>query len=89
MNIHMVISGRVQGVGFRAGARKKAVEYDLTGWVRNNTDGTVELEAEGSEDRLNAYIDTLKAGFNPFVQVEHIKKQKNMEEKGYRQFRIK
>lgn len=52
MNLHLVISGRVQGVGFRLGAQQKAVEYRLAGWIRNNQDETVELEAEGPKNRL-------------------------------------
>src|SRR5699024_12532182 len=75
MNVHLIISGRVQGVGFRYSAQQKAKEYNLVGWVRNNMDGTVELEAEGSDDQLSAYIAELKSGFNQFICVDHIKEQ--------------
>lgn len=43
----MVISGRVQGVFFRATTRRKAQQTDLTGWVRNRPDGKVEAVFEG------------------------------------------
>lgn len=88
MNVHLIISGRVQGVGFRYSAQQKAAEYRLAGWVRNNPDETVELEAEGSEASINAYVNDLQAGFNPAIHVEHIE-QEHGEEKGYKKFSIK
>ena len=39
--------GRVQGVGYRASCRRRAEELRLSGWVRNHSDGSVEVEAEG------------------------------------------
>lgn len=48
---HIIVHGRVQGVFFRAETRTKARQLNLTGWVRNNSDGTVEIIAEG--DTLN------------------------------------
>ena len=89
MNVHLIISGRVQGVGFRYSAQQKAKEYNLVGWVRNNMDGTVELEAEGSEDQLSAYIAELKSGFNQFIRVEHIKEQTIDKKQGYKKFSIR
>jgi len=84
-----MISGRVQGVGFRYSAQQKAKEYNLVGWVRNNMDGTVELEAEGSDDQLSAYIAELKSGFNQFIRVEHIKEQTIDKKQGYKKFSIR
>lgn len=49
MRIHIIVHGRVQGVGFRFSAQQKAVEYNLTGYVRNLANGDVELEVEGGE----------------------------------------
>ncbi|MFI5397128.1 MAG: acylphosphatase [Candidatus Binatia bacterium] len=46
------IKGRVQGVGFRFSAVAEARRLALTGWVRNASDGDVELVAEGSKERL-------------------------------------
>jgi len=89
MNVHLIISGRVQGVGFRYSAQQKAKEYNLVGWVRNNMDGTVELEAEGSDDQLSAYIAELKSGFNQFIRVEHIKEQTIDKKQGYKKFSIR
>ena len=46
------ISGKVQGVFFRASTRKIALELGIKGWVRNEPDGTVKIEAEGTEEQL-------------------------------------
>ena len=57
-----VISGRVQGVGFRFFAERAAREEGVRGWVRNLSDGTVETVAEGEEAAVNRYLDRLQAG---------------------------
>ena len=48
VRLRIVVRGRVQGVWFREGARRRADELGVSGWVRNNPDGTVEAEIEGS-----------------------------------------
>jgi acylphosphatase len=57
-----VISGRVQGVGFRFFAERAAMEAGVAGWVRNRSDGTVETIAEGDAASVARYLDTLRAG---------------------------
>jgi acylphosphatase len=54
--VRLVISGRVQGVFFRATAQETAQELGLTGWVRNRQDGTVEVTATGPRQRLEKLI---------------------------------
>ena len=56
------VSGRVQGVGYRAFTVRVATERDLVGGVRNCEDGRVELEVEGSKDRIVSLIEALKIG---------------------------
>lgn len=68
---HLIVSGRVQGVGFRYFAQATAMEYGITGWVKNLNDGTVELQIEGDEERLESYKRALYDG-NRFVGVERI-----------------
>ena len=51
---HFRIEGKVQGVFYRASARKKALSLGLTGWVRNTPGGQVELIAAGTEAQLQA-----------------------------------
>lgn len=48
----MIVSGRVQGVGFRYSARDQALASGLKGWVRNRSSGDVEIVAEGREEVL-------------------------------------
>ncbi len=57
-----VVSGRVQGVGFRVGARTQAWALGLTGWVRNRDDGAVELLACGEDSALEAMQVWLRSG---------------------------
>jgi len=60
--LHAVVSGHVQGVGFRAFVRDRAEELDLTGWVRNTYDGDVEVLAEGPREDLERLRDWLQTG---------------------------
>ncbi len=50
--VHFLVSGRVQGVGYRAFAERQAKELGLSGQVRNLSDGRVELVAEGTEEQI-------------------------------------
>lgn len=60
--MNVLLSGRVQGVAFRFFAEKRAAELGLTGWVRNLYDGRVEITAEGPRNRLETFLDHMKAG---------------------------
>ncbi len=53
MRSEIVYTGRVQGVGFRATAKRLADEQGVVGWVRNEADGSVRLVAEGPADRID------------------------------------
>ena len=53
---HLVIVGRVQGVGFRFGMQRKAEQYRIRGWVRNRRDGSVEAVVQGAPDDVAAMI---------------------------------
>jgi acylphosphatase len=61
-SIYLVISGRVQGVGFRYFARQKAQELQISGWVKNTPDGKLEIEAEGDSQNLDAFIEWMRIG---------------------------
>jgi len=54
-------SGHVQGVGFRYRAQYAAQHLGLTGWVANNWDGTVTMEAQGPRETLDRLVPTLTA----------------------------
>jgi acylphosphatase len=56
LNTHVIISGKVQGVWFRANTKQKAEQLGLTGWVRNTSDGRVEAVFEGEEKLVKEMI---------------------------------
>ena len=60
--IHFYVSGRVQGVFFRAATRDQARLFGLTGWVRNTADGRVEGMVRGEVDRLAEFRRWLHSG---------------------------
>ncbi len=74
MNIqmHVVISGRVQGVWFRASTKEKADELGLTGWVRNTPLGDVEAVFEGDEASVRAMLAWCRRG-PPLAKVTTVK----------------
>ena len=60
--IHVVVRGRVQGVFFRKSTAETAGRLGVTGWVRNLSDGGVELEAEGTDEALEALLAFCRTG---------------------------
>ena len=60
--VRVIVSGVVQGVGFRFFTRDLARRYELSGYVRNRADGTVEVEAEGTGRAVGAFLRELEAG---------------------------
>ena len=60
--IHVIVRGRVQGVYFRASTRDRARQLGLAGWVRNCSDGSVELIAEGNTTKLEQLIAWCRSG---------------------------
>ncbi len=75
-NILVRVYGRVQGVGFRAWIKKNADKLQLTGWVKNCEDKTVECEVSGEEKDLDIFLKECKKG--PLLsKVEKISLKKN------------
>ncbi|WP_144763302.1 acylphosphatase [Curtobacterium sp. 9128] len=60
--VHAIVSGTVQGVGFRYWTARKADGLELTGYARNLFDGTVEVEAEGPSAAVDALVAMLHSG---------------------------
>ena len=63
--------GRVQGVGFRMFVRQQAVMHDITGWVKNMSDGTVTMELQGASSAVEAAFAAIREG-NYFIHVEQL-----------------
>lgn len=59
---HIIVRGRVQGVGYRAFASKIANSLGLYGYVQNRVNGTVEIEIEGNKEALDLFVTRCKVG---------------------------
>ena len=70
-SVQAIVYGYVQGVFFRAFASERATQLGLTGYVRNLSRGTVEVNAEGERKQLNQLIGYLKSG-PPSAKVEKV-----------------
>ena len=81
------MSGRVQGVGFRRYVRGWARKLDLTGWVRNEPDGTVQLVAEGARPQLERLVRLLWGGPPP-ARVEDVVASWREAEGAFEAFRV-
>ena len=69
--VHLQIEGKVQGVFYRATAKKMADQLGLNGWVRNTPGGSVEATVNGTEEAVAAFIDWCKKG-PPKAIVENV-----------------
>ncbi len=86
--VHIILKGRVQGVGFRFFASRKAMQHKLTGYVKNDYNGSVEVWAEGPENMLKSFIQEVQKGpSGAFVEDAEI--DNGVKTKGYRSFDIK
>ena len=85
--VHLFISGRVQGVFFRMHTHKKALELKLTGRVRNLDDGRVEVFAEGPEGKLELFVEWCHKG-PPAARVENVEINWQEGEQQFQDFRI-
>lgn len=85
---HIIVYGRVQGVGFRYFAREKAFLYGIRGWVKNRFDGTVEIEAEGPEDKIQLFLGNLREGPR-YAYVENLVVEKKPDLKNYEGFEVR
>ena len=80
-------SGKVQGVFFRATTRETAEDLGVTGFIRNEADGTVYAEVEGSREKLDQFLDWFKKG-PPQANVADVQVEED-ELKGFEYFEIK
>ena len=71
-SLHLIVTGRVQGVGFRWFVRETARRVGLAGWVANRPDGGVELAAEGDDESIELLRRAVRSG-PPGADVEDIR----------------
>jgi len=67
----IIVSGTVQGVGYRYFVLNKAISFDITGWVRNLDDGGVEISAEGEKALLDDFAGAIKSQ-HPWASIRSI-----------------
>jgi len=70
--LHVLISGRVQGVWFRAWTEREALSRGLGGWVRNRRDGTVEAVLAGPAAAVAEMLEACRKGGPPLAQVDEV-----------------
>jgi len=87
IHLNIKIFGKVQGVGFRYSARVKAGKLGIAGFVRNELDGSVYIEAEGDERVLKQFLEWCEHGFD-FAEVAKIESSAE-EVKNFPDFAIK
>jgi acylphosphatase len=68
MRVRVRYAGRVQGVGFRATSRWIAGSHGITGWVRNDPDGSVVLEAQGERDAVEAFLGEILRALGQYIR---------------------
>ncbi len=80
----LIVQGKVQGVGYRNYAKMLADQYNITGTVRNQTNGNVMIIAQG--DDISAYIDALKVPQHRLMQIDDIDCEEYPTDKIYNKF---
>lgn len=86
--LHILISGRVQGVGFRWFVERQAVELGVDGYVRNLADGRVEVLVQGDEKVIETFCESLKQG-PAFSRTDELFKKPVVVDPELRGFRIR
>ena len=87
MNARLIITGNVQGVGFRAFVRNRAIKNNITGWVKNLDDGSVEALLSGSQENLDKQIEITRRG-TPWSIVSDVVVTYNEDQEKYSLFEI-
>lgn len=87
MEIEAVVSGKVQGVAYRAFVDDAAVKLDLTGYTHNNSDGTVTVVAQGETESLKELVEWLNEG-SLSARVESVEVSWRSPRKTYHDFSV-
>ena len=84
----ILVTGKVQGVWYRDFVKKNAIALFLSGWVKNNPDGTVSAAVQGEEEIIHQLIDKLRIG-SPLSKVEDVKVNWLLFENKFNSFKIR
>lgn len=85
--LKILVSGIVQGVGYRYFCYKKALEYDIKGYAKNLYNGNVEVLAQGKEGLINDFINDIKIGPH-YASVKSLNIEEIQTEKVYNEFSV-
>ncbi len=80
----LVFTGSVQGVGFRFRAKYAAIELGITGWVQNEWDGSVVMEAQGTKNQINELMTVVNQ--SRFIRIDWVDREEIpvvLHEKGF------
>ncbi|MGM0124962.1 acylphosphatase [Enterococcus sp. AZ194] len=86
--VRMNVNGRVQGVGFRYMTKMVADKIGIKGTVKNETDGSVTIEAIGEADKMSLFIDKIKASPSPSGRVTQFSMEKDPSIKERKKFDV-
>jgi acylphosphatase len=84
--IHLIITGQVQGVFYRATAKEVADRIGIKGWVKNTSEGNVEIMATATEEELRQFVEWCRKG--PRKAVVDDVKEKPKEEERFERFEV-
>lgn len=86
--VRTIVSGRVQGVWYRARTRDKAIGLGVTGFVRNLPDGTVEIVAQGDENQVDALMEWARQG-SPMAEVSGLQIRETPDDEKFSTFEVR
>ena len=84
---HFIFRGNVQGVGFRYTAKYAARAYGMTGWVRNNYDGSVEMELQGEPELFQKVLQEIYGG--TYIDINDIERKRIAVDDGENSFKVR
>ena len=88
MRLHILITGRVQGVYFRESTRQQATALGVAGWVRNLPDGRVEAVLDGPADAVRKLVAWCRQG-PPGAQVDAVEEREEMVREAFLGFQVR
>jgi len=86
--IRVIILGKVHGVSFRASAKEKADSLGISGWIKNNQDGTVEAIFEGEEKKIEEILSWCRKG-PVHAKVKNVKVSEESYKGEFKDFKVK